>query len=186
MGGSEALVRFMGNKFDLIDGELPGCNFPVVWDMQPVKENILAYQILFDPPLDEDHFCAHLQQTIISVPQKAVAMIGAFDKADEKEGNLYLPTSYGQPFICIRKLDNTAELLWQWRGEKPGFNSMNLVVSFAFSPDPESGLFAFSTRAGLKDGDGVYIGKCQNPDPYTAPQLISSKMSGPCILITPC
>jgi hypothetical protein len=86
------------------------------------------------------------------------------------------PTAYSYPFINIRKLDDTAELLWEWHGQKPEFSSSNLVVSFAFSPDPESGLFVFSTRAALKDGDGLYFGKFGKNALQVKPQLFSSEL----------
>jgi hypothetical protein len=176
----DGLLRFMGDKFELMDDELPGSNFPVVWDMQPVKDSILQFRRLFNPPLDEDHFSAHLQQTVLSIPQKAVAIIGAFEKADEEDGSIMFPWTYSHPFICIHKLDNTAALLWQWHGEKPDFNASNLVVSFAFSPDPESGLFAFSTRVAMAEGDGLYVGN-HHDGLQTKPRRISSKMTCTCI-----
>jgi len=176
MTESNGFVRFMGNSFELIDGELGNFKFPIVWDMQPTKANLLQHKGLFDPPLDDDSFCAHLQQTVISIPQKAVAMVGAFDKTDDRDGKQMYPTGYSYPFINIRRLDDTAELLWEWHGQEPEFSGSNLVVSFAFSPDPESGLFAFSTRAAMKDGDGLYFGRFGKNGLQVKPQLVSSKL----------
>jgi len=172
MTESNGFVRFMGNTFELIDGKLEDFKFPIVWDMQFMKANLLQHKGLFDPPL-EDCFCAHLQQTVLSIPQKAVALVGAFDKPDRKQLH---PTGYSYPFINICRLDDTAKVLWEWHGQKPKFLSSNLIVSFAFSPDPESGLFVFSTHAGWEDGNGLYFGKFGKNGLQIKPQLVSSKL----------
>jgi hypothetical protein len=91
MTESNGFVRFMGNTFELIDGELGDFKFPIIWDMEPTKANLLQHKGLFDPPLEDDSFCAHLQQTVLSIPQKAVAMVGAFDKPDERDGQAVIP-----------------------------------------------------------------------------------------------
>jgi len=178
MTESNGFVRFMGNTFELIDGKLGDFNFPIVWDMQLMKANLLQHKGLFDPPLEDDCFCAHLQQTVLSIPQKAVAMVGAFDKSGERDGKQFYPTGYSYPFINICKLDDTAELLWEWHGQKPEFSSSNLVVSFAFSPDPESGLFVFSTRAALKDGDGLYLANLEKMACGSNPNLFQVSCCG--------
>jgi hypothetical protein len=171
---SNGFIRLMGNKFDSDQDEHPSLSAPISWDLEPIKEETYQYRQTFDPPLDEEHFCAHLQECIISVPQKAVALVGAYSKATEMNGQLFLPNSYDQAFISIRELNSTAGLLWQWHGETPAFGSSNLVVSFAFSPAPGSGLFVFSTRAGLMDGDGLYVGSCVGNGIRDKPRRISS------------
>jgi len=102
MTESDGFVRFMGNTFELIEGELGDSNFPIVWD---------------------------IQQTVLSIPQKAVAMVGAFDKLDNRDGTQIYPSAYCHPFITIRKLDDTAELLWEWHGQKPEFSWSSALYS---------------------------------------------------------